>query len=428
MKRNFRPNRDQDEDKDTDMEQVCDPTRWLLKYIRSKEDGGLHIQEAYFRDWLLMQTPPHLRGAVRRLPFSNMKPIMNDLFEDPDYFIEQWQQHEARVIAALELMTIAAFTKDEDEVFSGTSTGSGNSDLWETGKIRSWKVFSQSAARVVLTHLSRPTTFNQNQKFFQAVTSIEVSKALEDLVNSIEDMSNLWLGLRITKRILLFDSNCNVKLPELQGITGEKLFRNLTALVIESVIRPRLAADGERHVRQSNLLALLSSTGVSASPDEFAEKVKQCPRTNCFISLEEIRDDVCPRCDASLTPQAGDDAESVHLVSPNRRTTEALFVDYQKFLFFFERTAELFIHHKGKRPQDILAFINHLTKENRLQVSWRFMTVIIRNILSVPGGKATIDSALANIRCNDPADLTPNAGTCFIISVKYFHLNNVFCE
>ena len=422
MKRNLRPNRDQDEDQDIDMEKVCDPTRWLLNYIRNKNDG-LHVQEAYFRDWLLMQTPPHLREAVRRLPFLNMKSIMNDLFDDPDYFIEQWEQNEARVIAALELLAIAAFTKDEDDVFSGTSSGSGNSGLWETGNIRSWKVFSQSAARVVLTHLSRPTTFNQNQNFFQAITSIEVSKALKDLVNSVEDMSNLWLGLRITKRILLFDSNCNIKLPELQGITGEKLFRNLTALVVESVIRPRLAADGERHVRQSNLLALLSNTGVSASPDEFAGKVKQCPKTNCFIPLEEIRDDVCPRCDASLTPQAGDDAASVHLVSPNRRTTEALFEDYQKFLFFFERTAELFIHHKGKRPQDILAFINHLTKENRLQVSWRFMTVIIRNVLSVPGGKATIDSALVNIQCNEPADLTHNAGIFFIINVQFIHFN-----
>ena len=425
MKRNFRPNRDQDENQDIDMEKVCDPTRWLLNYIRIKNDDGLYVQEAYFRDWLLMKTPPHLREAVRRLPFSNMKCIINDLFDDPDYFIEQWEQNEARVIAALELLAIAAFTKDEDDVFSATSSGSGNSGLWETGKIRSWKVFSQSAARVVLTHLSRPTTFNQNQNFFQAITSIEVSKALKDLVNSVEDMSNLWLGLRITKRILLFDSNCNIKLPELQGITGEKLFRNLTALVVESVIRPRLAADGERHVRQSNLLALLSNTGVSASPDEFAGKVKQCPRTNCFIPLEEIRDDVCPKCDATLTPQADDDddATSVHLVSPNRRTTEALFEDYQKFLFFFERTAELFIHHKGKRPQDILAFINHLTKENRLQVSWRFMTVIIRNVLSVPGGKATIDSALVNIQCNEPADLTHNAGIFFIINVQFIHFN-----
>ena len=159
MKRNFRLNRDQDENQDIDMEKVCDPTRWLLNYIRNKNDG-LHVQEAYFRDWLLMQTPPHLRGAVRRLPFLNMKCIMNDLFDDPDYFIEQWEQNEARVIAALELLAIAAFTKDEDDVFSATSSGSGNSDLWETGKIRSWKVFSQSAARIVLTHLSRPTTFN----------------------------------------------------------------------------------------------------------------------------------------------------------------------------------------------------------------------------------------------------------------------------
>ena len=406
------------------MEQkVGDPNQWLLDYIRNNEEDALDVKEAYFRDWLLMQTPPHLHGAVRRLPFSSMRSIMNDMFDDPDYYLEQWKQHEARVIAALELLAIAAFTKDAEEVFSGTSAGSGDGDLWETGKIRNWNVFSQSAARVVLSHLSRPTTFNQNQKFFQAITSIEVNKALEDLVNSIDDMSNLWLGLRITKRMLLFDSNCDVKLPELQGLTGEKLFKNLTTLVIESVIRPRLAADGERHVRQSNLLALLSNTGISASPEEFAQKVKQCPRTNSFIPLEEIRDDVCPRCDASLTPQAGEVAAPPHLVSPNRRTAEALYEDYQKFLFFFERTAELFIHHKGKRSQDILAFISHLTRENRLQVSWRFMTVIIRNVLSVPGGKATIDSALANIRCNRPADLTPNAGICFIVILRFIHFN-----
>ena len=215
LKRNYNPTRDQNENQDIDMEQkVGDPNQWLLDYIRNNEEDALDVKEAYFRDWLLMQTPPHLHGAVRRLPFSSMRSIMNDMFDDPDYYLEQWKQHEARVIAALELLAIAAFTKDAEEVFSGTS------------------------------HLSRPTTFNQNQKFFQAITSIEVNKALEDLVNSIDDMSNLWLGLRITKRMLLFDSNCDVKLPELQGLTGEKLFKNLTTLVIESVIRPRLAADG----------------------------------------------------------------------------------------------------------------------------------------------------------------------------------------
>ncbi len=68
-----------------------------------------------------------------------------------------------------------------------------------------------------------------------------------DLLDSVEDLAELVLTLRITKRILLFHPESEITLPELLlASTPEQLFDILTKLVINSVIRPRVASQGRR--------------------------------------------------------------------------------------------------------------------------------------------------------------------------------------
>ena len=86
---------------------------------------------------------------------------------------------------------------------------------------------------------------------------------MTNLLDRLEDLQQLWLGLRITKHILLFDPTSDVQ-PELQAATPNRLFDNLIELFINSIIRPRITTgDGmRRFVRQADLYALLHKKNV----------------------------------------------------------------------------------------------------------------------------------------------------------------------
>ena len=233
-----------------------------------------------------------------------------------------------------------------------------------------------------------------------------------------ESLSPLWLGLRITKRIQLFDPDANIMPPELLGSSPDQLFRRLADLVIESVIRPRVTTDDERlgavpPVRQADLYALLHSTAACNSPEEVAQALHKCPTTKSLVLMatNPSPEDRCLRCGQHLVvdPQAAapgvEDAELIHhLVKPSAEDAQSLFEDHQKFLFFFERVTELFIHQRRNNPQDVGELLRHLLSDrNRLRVTWRFLTVIVRSVLSTdPSGNATIDPILATLRCNTP--------------------------
>ena len=355
------------------------PVHWLLNRIRNCQDGNddgggggfSRIKEAYFRDWLLLRIPPHLHRSILGLPVENMSSIMNRLFEDPEYYFDEWERSEADVIAALELVSIATFTLVED---------ADQGIPWDVGKMRNWSIFAQSATHLALTELGQPGSLKNVDKFSQAVTSIEASEPLYNLVDRVDDIAHLWLGLRITKRVLLFDAGCNVKLPELQGITAEKLVKTLTTLVVDSVIKPRFSKGGRRILRQADLYSLLTNTGACTSPEELYQTVQQCPATECLVPLDQVVNENCPSCNAPLVvtlPGAADGGGGtvLHWKQPDRQQVDQLFQDHDRFLFFFERVAELFIQQRGKQSRDILTFLNHLITETRLVVSWRFMTV-----------------------------------------------------
>lgn len=141
--------------------------------------------------------------------------------------------------------------------------------------------------------------------------------------------------------MLLFDPNCRVKLmPDLLGASVELLFQNMTELIIDSLILPRLpAVDGEMGVRPEDL----TTTTVD-----------------------------------SLLPK-----------------------DHQKFLFFFQRIAELFVHHRRNHPYEIHEFLSHLLNERtHIRVSWRFLTVVLKIVLSTQSGRDMVDTLLSTIRCN----------------------------
>jgi len=217
--------------------------------------------------------------------------------------------------------------------------------------------------------------------------------------------------------MLLFDPNCRVELPDLLGSSIEQLIQSLTELVVESVIRPRLSSGGEnrRAVSRNDLNALLNHAAACSSAEALSKKLRTCPITNSLVPFGEDRapqqDEPCPSCNQLLITQADpteeegeEDLDVIHhLVEPDMRAVESLFQDHLKFLFFFERVAELFVHHRREHPQDVRNFLNHLLSgSTRLRVSWRFLTVIIKSILSTRAGSTTVDFLLATIRCNAP--------------------------
>jgi hypothetical protein len=107
-----------------------------------------------------------------------------------------------------------------------------------------------------------------------------------DLLDSVEDLAQLVLTLRITKRFLLFNPESEITLPELLlASTPEQLFEILTKLVINSVIRPRVASQG--NLRQANLSTLLKCTSACNSPEQLAKILGECPTNNSVVLLEE---------------------------------------------------------------------------------------------------------------------------------------------
>ena len=93
-----------------------------------------------------------------------MSYLVDDLFEEPDNFFPDWQDWEAKVIAALELFSIASFAKLD-------------SNLWDDVKsqINSWDIFTKEVARLSLKTLALPDVIKSKETFIMAVSSIEVS-------------------------------------------------------------------------------------------------------------------------------------------------------------------------------------------------------------------------------------------------------------
>jgi hypothetical protein len=95
-----------------------------------------------------------------------MSNIVDNLFEEPKDFFLEWEQREADVIAALELVSIASFAK----------AAINDADIWSgsTGRMRNWKFFAEAAARLSLASLASLDTLSSSKKFMQSVSSIEV--------------------------------------------------------------------------------------------------------------------------------------------------------------------------------------------------------------------------------------------------------------
>ncbi|KAI9554203.1 hypothetical protein GHT06_019475 [Daphnia sinensis] len=388
------------------------PLRWLLERVAKNEDeNSQEIKEAYFLDWFLLRIPPHLHRCLRKVPLSKMSYLVDNLFEEPAMFFLDWEHWEAEVIAALELASIASFATAD------------TIDFWNkaTGRMRNWKFFTETAARLSLEILASPDVMNSHKRFMQSISSIELSPALTNLLDRVEDLPQLWLGLRITKRILLFDPESDIKIPELQVTAPHRLFDSLTDLVITSVIRPRMASGGQANrIRQTDLYALLKSTSSCSSPEELAKILAECPTNNSIVLREDniAERDIVRRCSSCSSPlttngETEDDQAppATHLRAPNAKVVASLFEDHQKFMFFFERVAELFIQQRKNNPRDIQDFLQYLlSSDSRLRVSWRFLTVIVRAVLSTRSGKKVMDDLLLTIRCNrSSGELNDNA-------------------
>lgn len=97
-----------------------------------------------------------------------MNYLVDGLFEETAMFVLEWEEAQAAVVAALELFSIASFTKPETDV--------QDENLWDglTGRMRNWKIFSESLARLSLTMLSSPEVLGCPKKLIQSVSSIEV--------------------------------------------------------------------------------------------------------------------------------------------------------------------------------------------------------------------------------------------------------------
>jgi hypothetical protein len=253
-----------------------------------------------------------------------------------------------------------------------------------------------------------------------------------DLLDSVEDLAQLVLTLRITKRFLLFNPESEITLPELLlDLTPEKLFDILTELVINSVIRPRVASQG--NLRQANLglYTLLKSTSACSSPEQLAKILGECPTNNSVVLLEEnvtgtSNNGCCSSCKQPLTVIEESTTRLVeHLRAPNSEAMESLFRDLQKFMFFFERVAELFIQQRKNNPDDAKSFFRFLLSSGcRLRLSWRFLTVIVRSVLSTgesKPGTAIIDEVLSNIKYNRPTrELNVNANNLLLALLVCF--------
>jgi hypothetical protein len=81
--------------------------------------------------------------------------------------------------------------------------------------------------------------------------------------------------------------------------------------------------------------------------------------------------------------------------------------------------AELYIQQRKNNLDDAKNFLRFLLSSGcRLQLSWRFLTVVVRTVLSTGGSKpgtAIIDELLLNINCNRPTrELNVNANNLLL--------------
>lgn len=234
---------------------------------------------------------------------------------------------------------------------------------------------------------------------------------MQSVIERSRDMSDLWLKVRITKRMFLFDPDCDEKLYDLQDSSPENVIQCLTDLVVGSVIRPRAIPDidQERLVRRADLLELLNSTASCDTIDSLASVIQQCPNSNSLLVVKE--EDAqegrrCSRCNEPLVSPTPDEATPVirHLRNPRLETVDSLFQDYNKFMLLFEQVAELFIEHKRNSPGDIRDFLGKILASScKLRISWRFFTVIVRSVLNNRTGNNIIDRYLETISCNRPS-------------------------
>ena len=241
------------------------------------------------------------------------------------------------------------------------------------------------------------------------------------LVDHLADMQHLWLGLRIIKRILIFDSKSPIKFPELHVSTPQRLIDNLADLVIASIIRPRVVCDlangqTRRQVRQGDLYAILKNISACTTPKELVLILGECPVTYSIVLLEDKTTmgkviDRCSSCNQFLNSSKGNEEfgeetmrlerKTRHLRVPDEDIVESLLQDHHKFMFLFESVAEIFIQQHRNNPPEIDAFLkNILSADSRLRVSWRFLTVIIRSTLSTRAGVVIIDSLLQSFNFN----------------------------
>jgi hypothetical protein len=95
-----------------------------------------------------------------------MSTIIDGLFEDTNEFFLDWQQWQAEVIAALELVSIASFARAELD----------SGDFWSASpvRMRDWELFTEAAARLSLAALASPDVIRTHERFMQAIASIEV--------------------------------------------------------------------------------------------------------------------------------------------------------------------------------------------------------------------------------------------------------------
>ena len=94
---------------------------------------------------------------------AKVKTIVSALFEDTENFVEDWKCHEANVIAAFELLSIASYVKADTVIWFDDTT------------IQNWGEFTETAVRLSLAELSTQTVLQSQKKFLQSITLIEVS-------------------------------------------------------------------------------------------------------------------------------------------------------------------------------------------------------------------------------------------------------------
>ena len=375
------------------------PAMALLNFIGEfPYETARGLKEAYFLDWCLLRSPPHLHTTVRRLPVKRLSYLMKKLFEDPAVFFAEWGLYEANVIAALELLGVAAFAKGEEIDWDDASSG----------QIRNWKMLTEYAARQCLKQLSSTQVVEDRPKFIQAISSVEINQALCDLVKrQPEDIAEMWLYLSITQRIVLFYPDCHIR-PQPRDIAGTKLIKEIKKLAFDVVIRPRFAVGGKPMGHLLDTEAMLRSTASANSAEELFQMMRKCPQTGNLVPAGDCIGLVrCPRCDGPLEVD-----NATHLTAADRGKVDELFRDYRLFQYFFERVAELFIRLRStsKDARYLHDFLKGLINETTMQVSWHFMTAIVRVIEDIGGSNVElIDAVIAAVKCNRQSEIKPNA-------------------